>query len=233
VLELLYLGLFLALLGTPLLLALFRSWGFNQLRPVPRLTLWAAALAVIVIAATNIESWRAYFGLEWPTWQSLGLALLTTVILFIVLSAYVSVQRRFRQASPRQLELQQSILRLPLSHRCFLVMTAAVTEEVLYRGYAIGIGQHLLGSLWLACALSAVVFALGHVRLGLAHVVVALVCALALTALFTTTQNLWACILVHAILDSAGVLVMPAIAAHRRRAMNSGEKKQGSESTLG
>jgi membrane protease YdiL (CAAX protease family) len=220
--DLLYLGLFLALLGSPLLMALFRSLGFNQLLPVPRLTLWAAASAVIAIAATNIESWRAYFGLEWPTWQSLGLAILTAVILFIVLGAYVSVQRRFRPASPEQLELQQSVLRLPLSHRCFVVVTAAVTEEVLYRGYAIGVGQHLLGSLWLACALSVAVFALAHFRLGLPHVVVAFVCALALTALFTITQNLWACIVVHAILDSAGVLVMPAIAARRRRAVNTG-----------
>lgn len=67
--------------------------------------------------------------------------------------------------------LQQSLLRPPLGHRSFVVMTAAVTEEVLYRGYAIGVGQHLLGSTWLACALSIAAFTLGHLRWGLAHLV--------------------------------------------------------------
>jgi membrane protease YdiL (CAAX protease family) len=220
--QLLYLGLFLALLGTPLLLAFFRSLRFNQFSPMPRLSLWVAALAVLVIAAVSIEAWRAYFGLQWPTWQSLGLAILAAAILFVVLSAYVSLRGKFGATSPKQLELQKNLLRLPFGHRCFVVMTAAVTEEALYRGYAIGVGQHLLGSVWLACVLSIAAFTLGHLRWGLAHLVPVFVCALVITLLFTFTQNLWACIIVHAILDGAGVLVMPAIAMRRQMAHNTG-----------
>lgn len=149
--QLLYFGLFLAILGTPLLLAFFKSLHFNQMSPVPRLSLWVASAAVLVIAAKNSEAWRAHVGLEWPTWQSLGLAILAAAILLIVLSAYVSLQAKFRIASPKGIELQQTALRMPFSHKCFLVATAAVTEEVLYRGYAIGVGQHLLGSVWLPC----------------------------------------------------------------------------------
>jgi len=215
--QILYLGLFVALLGAPLLMALFRSLRFNQFSPVPRLTLWAAAGAVLVIAAANIEPWRMYFGLEWPTWQSLGLAILAVAILLVVLSAYGTLQGKFGAASPKQLELQQNLLRMPFGHRCFLVMTAAVTEEVLCRGYAVGVGQHLLGSVWLACVLSIAAFTLGHLRWGLAHLIPVFICALVITLLFTFTQNLWVCIIVHATLDGVGVFVMPAIAAGANR----------------
>ncbi|HEY1590040.1 MAG TPA: CPBP family intramembrane glutamic endopeptidase [Rhodanobacter sp.] len=162
------------------------------------------------------------FGLEWPTWQSLGLAILAAVILLVVLSAYVSLRGKFAAGSPEQLELQKNLLRLPFGHRCFVVMTAAVTEEVMYRGYAIGVGQHLLGSIWLPCILSIAAFTLGHLRWGLAHLVPVFVCALVITLLFTFTQNLWVCIIVHAILDGIGVLVMPALAKRRQMAQSVG-----------
>lgn len=216
--KLLYLGLFLALVGSSLLLALFKRLGFNQFSPLPRLALWLIAAAVLAIAATNIESWRAHFGLAWPSWQTLGWAILANAILFILLGAYVSLRSRSGPASPEQLELQQSLLRLPFSRRCFVVATAAVTEEVLYRGYAIGVGQHLLGSLWLACVLSVAAFTLAHYRLGLANLIPVFLCTVVITLLFASTQNLLACIIVHAILDSVGVLVMPAMAVRRRRA---------------
>ncbi|WP_158753718.1 CPBP family intramembrane glutamic endopeptidase [Dyella sp. S184] len=220
--QLLYVGLFVALFGSPLLLVFFTWLGFNQFSPVPRLTLWIAAVAVLVIAAANSEAWHVHLGLEWPTWQSLGLAISAAAILFVVLSAYVSVRGKFRAASPKQLELQRNLLRLPFGHRCFVVVTAAVTEEVLFRGYAIGVGQHLLGSIGLACVLSIAAFTLGHLRLGLAHLVPVFVCAFVITLLFTRTQNLWACIIVHAILDGAGILVMPALAMRRQAAQSTG-----------
>jgi membrane protease YdiL (CAAX protease family) len=218
--QLPYVGLFVALFGTQLLMVFFRWQGFNQFSPVPRLTLWIASAAVLVIAAANSEAWRVQVGLEWPTWQSLGLAMLATAILFVVLIAYVSVRGKLGAASPKQLELQRSLLRLPFGHRCFVVATAAVTEEVLFRGYAIGVGQHLLGSVGLACVLSIAAFTLGHLRWGLAHLIPVFVCALVITLLFMLTQNLWACIIVHAILDGVGVLVMPVIAMRRRVAQS-------------
>jgi membrane protease YdiL (CAAX protease family) len=218
--QLLYLGLFVALFGSQLLMLFFRWLGFNQFSPVPRLTLWIASAAVLAIAAANSEDWRGQVGLEWPTWQILGLAVLAAAILFVVLSAYVSVRGKWGATPPKQLELQKNLLRQPFGHRCFVVMTAAVTEEVLFRGYAIGIGQHLLGSVGLACILSIAAFTLGHLRWGFAHLVPVFVCALVITLLFAFTQNLWACIAVHAILDGIGVLVMPVIAMRKRAAQS-------------
>ncbi|MGZ7265333.1 CPBP family glutamic-type intramembrane protease, partial [Streptococcus pyogenes] len=55
-------------------------------------------------------------------------------------------------------------------------------------------------------------------RLGLANLIPVFLCTVVITLLFASTQNLLACIIVHAILDSVGVLVMPAMAVRRRRA---------------
>ena len=220
--PLLYAALCVALFGSPLLLMFFRWLRFNQFSPVPRLALWVVTITVLVIAAANTVAWRVDIGLGWPTWQSLWLAILAAAILLVVLSAYVSVRGKFAVASPKQLELQRNLLRLPFGHRCFVVMTAAVTEEVLFRGYAIGVGQHLLGSVGLACVLSTAAFTLGHLRWGLAHLVPVFVSALVITLLFTFTQNLWVCIIVHAILDGVGVLVMPVLAKRKQTAQSTG-----------
>ncbi len=213
--QLLYLGLFLALLATPLLLALFKWLHFDSFSLVPRLALWLTAAAVLVIAAAEIAAWRAHLGLEWPTWQSVGLAILAAAILFLAFGVSQYLQGKFGIASSKQVEQYQKLLRLPFSHRCFVVVTAAVTEEVLYRGYAIGVGQHLLGSVWLACSLSIAVFTLMHFRWGLAHLVPVFASTLVLTLLFAFTGNLWVCILAHAIIDGAGFLVLPAVMARR------------------
>lgn len=110
----------------------------------------------------------------------------------------------------------EALLSRPFVYRCFLVITAAVTEEVLYRSYAVGIGQLLFGSIWVACAVSVIAFTLAHFMWGLAHLVPVFVSAVVLTLLFVFTRNLWLCILAHAIVDSAGFLAVPAAA--RRRA---------------
>jgi len=213
--QLLYLGLLIALVGAPLLAAPFKLLGFNPLSFVPRLMFWAAAIAVLVIAATEIEAWRTYLGLDRPTLSSLFLGVLAAAIMLSVLGAHQYVQRTFGKGSPEQLRQLQNILALPFSHRCFLVLTAAVVEEVLYRGYAIGVGQHLLGSVWLACVVSIAAFTLAHLRWGLAHLLPVFVSAVILSLLFAFTQSLWVCIIAHAIVDAMGFLVVPAIMARR------------------
>jgi membrane protease YdiL (CAAX protease family) len=213
--QLLYLGLLIALIGAPLLAALSKLLRLNPLSLVPRLAFWAAAVAVLVIAAANIEAWHTHLGLEQPTWQSLVLALLAAALMLSTLGAHQSAQRKRRKDSPEQLRQLQNILALPFSHRCFIVVTAAVTEEVLYRGYAIGVGQHLLGSVWLACVVSVATFTFAHLRWGLAHLLPVFVSALVLSLLFAFTQNLWACIIAHAIVDAVGFLVVPAVMARQ------------------
>jgi membrane protease YdiL (CAAX protease family) len=122
-----------------------------------------------------------------------------------------------RQAIPRSSAQYQALLNLSFGHRCFIVITAAITEEVLYRAYAVGVGQLLLGSVWVACALSVAAFTLAHYKWGIAHMVSVLVPAVAFTLLFVLTRNVWLCIIAHAIVDGVGFLAMPAAARRRTR----------------
>lgn len=222
--QLLYFGLLFALLASPLVLAFFRKLHFNQFSIVPRIALWVAAAVVIGIAATSIGAWRAALGLAWPTWQVVGLAVVAAVVLMFAIVASQSLLAKYKllTPSPKQVELQQKLLHSPFRHRFFVVVTAAVTEEVLYRGYAIGVGQHLLGSLWFACILSGVVFTLAHIRWGLANLIPVFLATLVITLFFAFSQNLLACIIVHAILDGVGHLVVPAIVARKRSAPATG-----------
>lgn len=215
--QLLYFGLLLALAAPPLLLALYKRARVKSFSLAPRLTLWALAIVVLFISALKIEAWRAYLGLQWPSWQSLGLATLAVFITLLVFGVHQYLQRKLGENSSEKLRRFQEFMGFSFGYRIFLVVTAAVTEEVLYRGYAIGIGQHLLGSVWLAYIASVVAFTLPHIRWGIAHLLPVFITALVLTLLFAFTQNLWACIFAHAIVDAVGFLIMPAVMASKHR----------------
>ncbi len=219
-----YFGLLVAFAASPLLLALFSWRRFSPFSPVARSSLWVVAAIVLTIAATETTDWLAYLGLAWPAWANIGLAVLAAAIMFIVLGLSQYFQRRLGASSPKQAEQYKTILNLSYGHRSFLVVTAAVTEEALYRGYAIGVGQHLVGSIWLACILSVVAFTLAHIRWSFVHLPPVFISTLVLTLLFVFTHNLWVCIIAHAIVDGAGFLVVPVIMSrrHPRQQPNTG-----------
>ena len=171
---------------------------------------------MVVIAAVRVGGWAAHLGIVWLTWAGVGWAVIAAAVMFGALGASMYVQQKLGSHSHKQQAQYQALLSLPFGHRCFIVITAAVTEEVLYRAYAVGIGQLLFGSLWAACAVSVVAFTLAHFKWGLAHLVPAFVSAVVLTLLFVLTRNLWACIVAHAIVDGVGFLAVPT--AMRRRA---------------
>lgn len=214
--ALLTFGLLVSLTASPLLLALLKWFRFGLWTLVPRLSLWAAAIAVLVIAAVGIGSWPTYLGVAWPTWGGTGGAIVAIAIIFVAMGVHFHIQQRRGKRLQMQSAQYQELLSKPFAYRCFVVATAAVTEEVLYRAYAVGIGQFVLGSLWVACAVSVAAFTLAHFRWGVAHLVPVFVSAVVLTLLFVLTRNLWLCILAHAVVDGAGFLALPAMT--RRRA---------------
>jgi len=215
--QLPYFGLLLALTALPLMLSLYKRAHINSFSLAPRLTLWALAIVVLIISVSTTEAWRSYLGLLWPSWRSLGLAILAVFITLVVFGVHQILQRKLSANTSEKLQQFQEFMSFSIGHRIFLVVTAAVTEEVLYRGYAVGIGQHLLGSVWLAYVASIVAFTLPHIRWGSSHLVPVLITALVFTILFAYTQNLWACIFAHAIVDAMGFLVIPAVMTRKHR----------------
>ena len=213
-LSLLY-GLLLALFGLPLLQLAFNKLGVDALSPAIRICLWLLCLGVLVIAAHGSASWIAQLNLHQPSAKAFVGAGIATVI---VLAAWPIIQRaQLSLASTPIAHTAQfrKILGLSVSHRLFIAITAGVVEEVLYRGYAIGIGGVILGSQWLAASLSLAVFVGAHFRWGLSHLLSVFWAGLVLCALFIFTQDLIACIVAHTAIDVVGILIAPAILAKR------------------
>ena len=81
------------------------------------------------------------------------------------------------------------------------VIRAGISEEVLYRGYAIERLQALTGSKWIAAGISLILFAAFHFRQGLAGVVLAFVLGSILTAFYLWKRNLVANMFGHFLVD--------------------------------
>jgi membrane protease YdiL (CAAX protease family) len=215
---LLALGFAASLLGAPILLVTVKLAGGNQLGLAARLALWALAGAVCGIALLAGAPWSHLVGLRVPSWQTLRGAAAATVAVLAAWPLLQYVQGRLGGVSITQNPAFQKIAVLSVSYRIFLVITAAVTEEVLYRGFAIGVGSILLGNPLVAATLSIVIFTSAHFRWGLGHMLSVFWVALVFTTLFVVTGDLWACIAAHAASDATGLLIAPAMMARRNRA---------------
>ena len=93
------------------------------------------------------------------------------------------------------------------------VIRAGISEEVLYRGYAIERLQWLTGSKWVAAAISLLLFAGFHFRQGLAGVFIALLLGAILTAFYLWKRDLIANIVAHFLVDFVPNVVLPLLGA--------------------
>jgi membrane protease YdiL (CAAX protease family) len=99
------------------------------------------------------------------------------------------------------------LLATPLWWRVISVLRAAVSEEVIFRGYGIERLREVTGSAGLAAVISCVVFTVAHVGpWGWGHLLIAGFGGTVLTALYLWRRNLWVNIIAHAIVDGATVL---------------------------
>jgi CAAX prenyl protease-like protein len=217
--QLLALGLAVSLLGAPILLITVKLMDANSLALPVRLALWLLAGVVYAIAQLAGEPWSLLMGLRVPGWHTvLGAAAATTAVL-LAWPLLQYVQRNAGGSLIMENTVFRKIVALPLAYRLFLVATAAVTEEILYRGFGVGIGKVVLGNTLEAATLSAVIFTVTHFRWGLSHMLSVLWTALALTSLFVVTDDLLACIMAHGALDTVGLVIAPAVMARRGRAI--------------
>jgi membrane protease YdiL (CAAX protease family) len=101
-----------------------------------------------------------------------------------------------------------SIMHTPLWYRVLLVTRAAVSEEILFRGYPIERMQELTGRRWIAAILSIAAFTYAHLSgWGAAQLIVVAYGGTLLAVLYLWRRNLWANMLAHWIADGAGFLL--------------------------
>lgn len=100
-----------------------------------------------------------------------------------------------------------AVASLPYWLNCLIVARAAVSEEVLFRGYPIERLRELTGSRAIAAVVPCVVFTLDHVGFwGWHHVFIAGLAGAELTALYMWRRNIWVNMLAHFIVDAAAFL---------------------------
>lgn len=110
-------------------------------------------------------------------------------------------------------QLVQTLGELSVAQRISLVVTAAVTEEALYRGFWIERTEWLSGSVAVAVITSLAVFLGAHGgQASVGTVVQQGVLSLLLCLLYVWRRNLTAPIVAHGVIDAVGLLLLPAVA---------------------
>jgi len=110
-----------------------------------------------------------------------------------------------------QPETLSAISRLSLPVQVVVVGTAAVTEEVLWRGYPIERLTELTGRLWVGAGVSGFVFlALHYPAWGVVGAIPQAVFTLVLLGVYVWSRNAVACMLAHGVINVSMILVLPA-----------------------
>ena len=133
--------------------------------------------------------------------------------LLVVMYPLVGVVLRF--VAPPKFDLKQ-LAAIPFGVRLLLPITAGVCEEFMFRGFAIEEIGLLTGSRSLGAALSVIFFGLGHVgTYGVSTAVfLPMTIGLVITMLYMWRRNLPLCMLMHTIVDSISLLLIPALTRH-------------------
>ncbi len=106
------------------------------------------------------------------------------------------------------------LAKTPLTLRVGIVVTAAITEEILFRGYPIERLSELTGRLGLGAAIAYVAFVLLHIPFwGLGGAVQIGVWSLIITVLYVKRRNLPATMLMHLLNDAYAFILLPTFFA--------------------
>ena len=207
-------GLAVSLFGAPLL---------GQL-DLPR---WVDASATRSFLANSLVSWLlvgvllavvvywerrqlASIGLRPPNRREVAVGFgagLGGVVLGLVAIGVAVVTLRLEQ--PETLSV---VSRLSLPVQVVIVTTAAVTEEILWRGYPIERLAELTGNIWIGATISGFVFlAVHYPAWGLVGAIPQAVFTLVIVGVYVRSRNVVACMLTHGVINTLTVLVLPSV----------------------
>lgn len=198
-------GLLLALGLTPAL-AFYKHGNkdapINQSRHL--LITWGACIALLALVLLWERRPLSSIGVVWGNYTAwaIGAALGGAVLALSGTSIYF----RLKAGKPVVDEdVESGLKRLtstPLWFRWAGVLTAGITEEIVFRGYPIERLQEMTGSTWLAAAIPLAVFVLAHLSAWSAgHLIGVFVGGSLLTALYLWQHDLVACMIAHALMD--------------------------------
>jgi len=206
-------GLAIALVASPVLGAILLRWAglteFDVPSVSPRLLGdWVFALGLLALVRYWERLPLSSIGLRRPS----GRDLLWGVVGF-VLGAITFV---FTGPLVQALNLETTtpgiakLATLPVWFRLLIVITAGVTEEVLFRGYPIERLAAWTGRIGLGALIAYAVFVILHIPFwGLGGTLQIGVWAIVVTVLYVRLRNLWPCILMHVLNDAYAFILLP------------------------
>jgi len=165
-----------------------------------------ALVAAILLYVTRIERRPlASIGFIRPRFTDLAIAMAAGLVIVAMLGVlYLVVFPRLGWDETQQF---QPLMAVPFWLRLVTVVRAAVSEEILFRGYALERTRELTGSRAVAGLFTWGVFTIDHLGYwGWHHLVVAGLAGGLLTLLYLWRGNLWVNILAHFIIDAVGFL---------------------------
>jgi membrane protease YdiL (CAAX protease family) len=216
-------GLFVCLILPPILSAgapgeLPEGLRANREILINEAVIWAMTLVVLAIVLFWERLPLSSIGLRRPTWSAfLAGAAVTLGLIVVALAAALAIAAAGFPID--NAEQETLVIGLPIWLQAFVVISAGITEEILFRGYPIERITALTGRTWLGALLPVIVFGAVHAPFwGVAHAVVAGFEGLVLTAVYIWRRNLWINITAHALLD--GLVFVALDAATRQGTVN-------------
>jgi len=171
---------------------------------------WALVLVLALLGLVAQKRPAGFFGLQAPTWRDVlvmvGVFVATAVVVILVLQLPV-VQMTMRKIHA------PNLIAAPFDVRLGLVLTAAICEEFIFRGFVIEQVREWSGSLQFGAGLSLILFVLPHAWLYgfTTALLVPAVLGAALTLLYVRRRNLPVCMVMHAAVDGYSLLLVPAL----------------------
>ncbi|MFC6865341.1 CPBP family intramembrane glutamic endopeptidase [Halomicroarcula sp. GCM10025817] len=93
-----------------------------------------------------------------------------------------------------------------------IVVTAVVTEEILWRGYPIERLTEVTGNVWIGAVVSGTVFLAVHFPAwGIVGAIPQAVFTLVIVGVYVWSRNVVACMLTHGVINVVMILVLPAL----------------------
>lgn len=206
-------GLAISLLGIPAIVTAQRllapdptASGGIVIRELAILAVTAFLLWIVVarerlpLSSVGLRFDRVGRSIGW----GFGLAVVAFIILAAVLVGYSSLGIHYGEGTAISRALPVTFL---------AVLRAGISEEVLYRGFALERLQSLTGSKWIAAGVTLVLFAGFHYRQGMAGVFIAFVIGALFTAFYLWKRDLLANIVGHFLVDFVPNVLFPLLGA--------------------
>jgi membrane protease YdiL (CAAX protease family) len=173
--------------------------------------IWWIYVAVVLLYVLGVERRPlSSIGFRAPGAKNLAIGVGAGVLITLGLGAlyYLILPALHLNDSIASTSSANALMTTPFWWRFISTVRAAVSEEVLFRGYAMERIEELSGSRVIAVFISCSLFTLAHVSAwGWSHELIVAFGGLAFSLLYLWRRNLWVNIIAHFIVDAASVLV--------------------------